>query len=99
MRVSGRGSSERSRSPPPSTRSSQSRNMIALLLRLDAAALLGCTELEHRSGVVHLSGTQDHRGKLRLVRRIGKVMRLEGQPVAVLVDVPALSYGAAIEEV
>src|SRR6478672_6179312 len=95
-RVSGRGSSGRSRSPPR-TRSSQSRNMIALL-RPTRGSVRGA-ELEHRGGLVHLARTQDHRGKLRLIRRIGKVMRLEGQSVAVLVDVPALSYGGAVEEV
>ena len=60
----------------------------------DAPISACVAELEHRRRLVHLARPQDHRGEVRLVRRVGKVMRLERQSVAVLVDVAALSYGA-----
>src|SRR5690349_6381808 len=58
------------------------------------SALLG-SKRERRALLVRLAGTQDRRRELRLVGRVGEVLRLEAEARSLAVDLAALAADGA----
>src|SRR5690349_18745526 len=53
----------------------------------------------HCTAPIGLSRAEDRAREARLVRRVGIMVRLEGEAVSELVGVTVLTYGGAVEEV
>src|SRR6266550_4317675 len=57
------------------------------------------SECEDRARAVPLTRTQDRRGKVWMVGRVGIMLRLESESVTILIDAPRLAGDCPVEKV
>src|SRR5207249_2485354 len=79
----------------PTKKRCETDGLIACLLK--GSILLRHAECEHGPRRKALTRTQDRRGKVRMIRRVGKMLRLEAERRPASVDVAALADRAAVE--